>query len=61
MAISEGGHFVPPPHSSYIQKPRAIRVNCWPLLFQEYDYIWRLLAYHYNSRINKTKSLLDPE
>ena len=27
MAILEGGHIVPPPHSSYIQKPRAIRVN----------------------------------
>ena len=28
MAILEGGHIVPPPpHSSYIQKPRAIRVT----------------------------------
>ena len=31
MAILEGGHIVPPPHSSYIpihlKKPRAIRVN----------------------------------
>ena len=24
---SRGGHIVPPPHSSYIQKPRTIRVN----------------------------------
>ena len=27
MAILEGGHIVPPPHSSYIQKPCAIRVK----------------------------------
>ena len=27
MAILEGGHIVPPLHSSYIQKPRAIRVK----------------------------------
>ena len=27
MAILEGGHIVRPPHSSYIQKPRAIRVK----------------------------------
>ena len=29
MAILEGGHIVPPPHSSYIQKPRAIRVKAY--------------------------------
>ena len=40
MAILEGGHIVPPPHSSYIQKPRAIRVNnivgknVWNLLIE---------------------------
>ena len=27
MAILEGGHIVPPPHSSYIQKPLTIRVK----------------------------------
>ena len=27
MAISKGGLNQPPPHSSYIQKPRTIRVN----------------------------------
>ena len=27
MANLEGGHIEPPPHSSYIQKPRTIRVN----------------------------------
>ena len=27
MAILEGGHIVPPLYSSYIQKPRAIRVK----------------------------------
>ena len=34
MAILEGGHIVPPPHSSYIQKPRAIRVknNQWSVI-----------------------------
>ena len=33
MAILEGGHIVPPPHSSYIQKPRAIRVKRTNLQF----------------------------
>ena len=33
MAILEGGHIVPPPHSSYIQKPRAIRVKHPKILF----------------------------
>ena len=32
MAILEGGHIVPPPHSSYIQKPLTIRVNRYILL-----------------------------
>ena len=31
MAILEGGHIVPPPHSSYIQKPLTIRVNPIPV------------------------------
>ena len=34
MAISKGGLNQPPPHSSYIQKPRTIRVkiSIWPIL-----------------------------
>ena len=36
MAFLEGWHIVPPQkkHSGYIQKPRAIRVNILPDLFQ---------------------------
>ena len=45
MAISKGGLNQPPPHSSYIQKPRTIRVNIQLHLYnhdKKYFELWVL-------------------